>query len=135
MAETLDIPAWILLFIGIYSLAASIGEWRTPGTWNAMLADFDRSAGLRFVTGFFVLALGAAIYLVNPWRPDDAVSIAVTVLGGIMAAEGVAILAIGDRFLAFSRSLMGRATRVWAIFSAALGAALIALALIRLTTV
>src|SRR3546814_7007335 len=108
MAETTDIPAWIVLFIGLYSLAASIGEWRTPGFWAAMLGDFERLPGLRFVTGFFVLSLGAAVYTVNPWRPDDWLAVLVTVLGGIMALEGALILAMGDRFLRFARWLIGR---------------------------
>jgi len=131
MAETLDIPAWIALFIGLYSLAASIGELRAPGTWAAMLEDFERSAGLRFMTGFIVLSLGAAVYMVNPWRPDDWLSVVVTVLGGIMALEGAVILAIGDRFLRFARWLIGKANRAWAIVSALLGVALIAVAYFR----
>lgn len=131
MAETIDIPAWIILFVGLYSLTAAIGEWRSPGTWKAMLEDFERSAGLRFVTGFFVMSLGAAIYMVNPWRPDDWLSVVVTVLGGIMAAEGAVILAMGDRFLRFARAFIGGASRFWAAFSALLGAALIAVAALR----
>jgi hypothetical protein len=131
MAQTVDIPAWIALFMGLYSLAAAIGEWRTPGYWVAMLVDFERSAGLRFVGGFFVLALGAAIYMVNPWRPDDWLSILVTVLGGVMALEGAVILAMGDRFLGFARWLIGRASRIWAVFAALLGVALIVVATLR----
>lgn len=132
MAETTDIPAWIILYVGLYSFAASIGEWRAPGFWASMLVDFERSSGLRFITGFFVLSLGAAIYLVNPWQPDDWMSVLVSVLGGIMTLEGALILAIGDRFLGFARWLIGRASRAWALFSALLGIALIAAALIRL---
>jgi len=131
MAEPIDIPAWIILFVGLYSLTASIGELRTPGFWAAMLRDFERSPGLRFVTGFFVLSLGAAVYMVNPWRPDDWLSVVVSVLGGIMALEGAVILAMGDRFLGFSRWLIGNASRPWAAFSALLGLALIAVAAAR----
>ena len=132
MAEPADIPAWVFLFMGLYSLAASIGEWRAPGLWSGMLADFERSAGLRFLTGFFVLALGAAVYLVNPWRPDDWLAVTVTVLGAVMALEGAVILAMGDRFLGFGRWLIGRASRAWAAFSALLGAAMITVAFLRL---
>jgi hypothetical protein len=132
MADAADIPAWIILFIGLYSLAASIGEWRTPGLWAAMLNDFERSPGLRFIAGFFVLSLGAAVYAVNPWRPDDWLAVVVTVLGGIMILEGALILAMGDRFLGFARWLIGRASRFWAAFSALLGIALIAIAFIRM---
>jgi hypothetical protein len=131
MAQTADIPAWIALFIGLYSLAAAIGEWRSPGYWKAMLIDFEGSAGLRFITGFFVMSIGAAIYMVNPWRPDDWLSILVTVLGGVMALEGAVILAMGDRFLGFARALIGRASRIWAAFAAVIGIALIVVATLR----
>ena len=135
MAETSQISAWILLFIGLYSLAAAAGELRAPNTWWAMLKDFERSAALRFLTGFAVLALGAAIYLVNPWVPGDWLSVAVSVLGGVMVAEGLLILAAGDRFLHFARALIGRAGRAWAGFSAVLGIAMILTALSRLQTI
>lgn len=132
MAASPDIAAWILLFFGLYSLAAAVGELRARGTWLKMLADFERSPGLRFLTGFVVLASGAAVYLANPWRPDDWVAITVSAIGGIMVAEGALILAMGDKFLGFARSLMGRAGTAWAGFSALLGFAMIALALGRL---
>jgi hypothetical protein len=128
MAETSDIAAWIILFTGLYSLAASIGELRTPGLWASMLEDFERQPGLRFMSGFFVLALGATIYMVNPWQPGDWLSVVVSVLGGLMALEGALILAMGDRFLGFARWLIGKASRAWAIFSALLGIALIIIA-------
>jgi hypothetical protein len=131
MAETADIPAWIALFVGLYSLAAAIGEWRMPGYWAAMLSDLERSAGLRFITGFLVLSLGAAIYMVNPWRPDDWLSILVTVIGGIMALEGAVILAMGDRFMSFARWLIGRSSRIWAVVAALIGIALIVVATLR----
>ena len=132
MAEAQDLPAWILLFVGLYSLAAAVGELRLPGTWAKMLADFERGPGLRFVTGFFVLSLGAAVYLVNPWRPDDWMAVAVSILGGLMVAQGALILAMGDRVLGFARALIGRAGTAWAGFSAVLGVALIVAAMSRL---
>ena len=134
MAEPSQISAWILLFMGLYSLAAAVGELRSPNTWWAMLKDFERSPGLRFLTGLFVLALGAAVYLVNPWVPGDWQSIVVSVLGGLMVAEALLILASGDRFLHLARALIGRAGRAWAGFSALLGMAMIVAALSRLQT-
>lgn len=132
MAATIDLPAWIALFMGLYSLAAAIGEWRQPGFWAAMLADFERTPALRFLTGFVVLFMGGAIYMASPWRPGDWLSVLVTVLGGAMALEGALILAMGDRFLGFARVLIGRASRAWAGLSALIGAALIFIALSRL---
>ena len=33
MAASDDISAWIALFVGLCSLAAAVGEWRSPNTW------------------------------------------------------------------------------------------------------
>lgn len=132
MAEGAEIPAWIALFVGLYALAAGVGEVRTPNGWWMMLKEFERSAALRFVTGFVTLALGATIYLVNPWRPDDWLAIAVSVIGGIAVAEGLLILAAGDRFLNLARAVLGRAGRVWAGFYVLLGIGLVLVALPRL---
>jgi hypothetical protein len=132
MAESADIPAWIALFVGLYALGAAVGELRAPNTWWMMLKEFERSPVLRFVTGYITLALGAAIYLVNPWRPDDWLAVTVTVVGGVVAAEGLLILAAGDRFLGLGRALIGRAGRAWALFAALLGLAAIAVGLSRL---
>jgi hypothetical protein len=68
--QSADISAWIALFLGLYALAAGIGELRSPNSWSTMLKEFERSPALRFVTGLVAaLALGATIYLANPWRP------------------------------------------------------------------
>jgi hypothetical protein len=132
MADGIDIPAWIALFIGLYSASAAIGELRHPGGWVGMVAHFERDLGLRFLTGIVCLGLGAAIYLVSPWRPGDWLAVLVIVIGGGMVVEGALILAFGDNFLAFARRLMGAANRLWAGLSLLLGAALIVVALLRL---
>lgn len=132
MADGIDIPAWIALFVGLYSASAAIGELRHPGGWVGMVAHFERDLGLRFLTGIVCLGLGAAIYLVSPWRPGDWLAVLVTVIGGGMVVEGALILAFGDNFLAFARRLMGAANRLWAGLSLLLGAALIVVALLRL---
>ena len=132
MADTADIPAWIALFIGLYSLAAAVGEFRMPGTWAAMVEDLAQRPGLRFLTGVFVLSLGAAIYLVTPWRPGDWLAVAVSVVGGVCVVEGLLLLAAGDRFMDFARRLMGQGSNAWAGFAALLGAAALFTALSRL---
>ncbi|MGX7894554.1 hypothetical protein [Tsuneonella sp. HG222] len=132
MAETTQIPAWIALFLGLYSLAAAVGEFRSPGSWVTMLKDFERSPALRYLTGMFCVVLGAAIYLVTPWNPADWLAVAVSAIGGLCAAEGLLILAAGDRFLRLARGLMGRANAFWAGFAALFGVAAIAVALLRL---
>ncbi len=125
MATAADAPAWIALFLGLYLLAAAAAELREMGTWNAMLAEFERSPALRFVTGVIALAIGAAIYLASPWRPGDWLSVVVSLIGGVAIAEGLLLLAMGDRFLAFARALVIRFGRGWAGFAALAGAALV----------
>ena len=132
MAQGADISAWIAFFVGLYALAAAAGELRSPNTWWTMLKDFERSPAVRFVTGLVTLALGATIYLVNPWRTEDWLSIAVSVVGGIAVAEGLLILAAGERFLHFGRALLSRGGRGWAGFAALLGIAAMLVAMMRL---
>ena len=134
MAQGGDIPAWIAFFVGLYALAAGVGEIRSPGGWGVMLKEFERGVAIRYLTGLITLALGATIYLVNPWVPEDWLSIVVSVIGGIAIAEGLLMLAAGERFLNFGRALLGRGGRVWAGFSALLGVAMVLVAVSRLHT-
>jgi hypothetical protein len=132
MHQTADIPAWVAMFLGLYALAAGAGEFRAPGGWNAMLLDFERSPGLRYLTGMACMALGAAIYLAVPWVTGDWLAIAVNILGGVALAEGLLILAAGDRFLALGRRMLGNAWGVWAGASVLFGFAAIVAAMARL---
>ena len=132
MAEGADISAWIALFLGLYALAAGLGELRSPNGWWTMLKEFERSPALRFLTGLLVLALGSAIYLTNPWQPGDWLAITVSVISGFAVAEGLLIIAAGERFLHLARALLGRAGRAWAAFAALFGLAAILVALSRL---
>lgn len=132
MAHAADIPAWIILFMGLYALSASIGELRRPGSWAAMLEEFEQREGLRFLAGLVVLSLGAAIYLVNPWNPGDWMSVLVTVLGAGMAVEGLVIFAFGQAYLHFAAKLLGTINRTWALLAGILGAVLVCLAMLRL---
>ena len=132
MANAGNISGWIMLFFGLYALAAGIGEFRRPGFWGRMVNEVRASSALQFFTGIFTLVLGAVIYLVNPWNPADLLSILVTVLGGWIVVEGLLILAAGDWFLQFAGKLMGSANRIWAGLSIVLGIAAIFVALVRL---
>lgn len=131
MAEGQDIPAWIALFMGLYALGAAIGELRSPGSWAAMLDGFENNEALRFLTGIVVLALGAAIYLVNPYDPADWLSVVITLVGAGMVLEGVVILGFGRPFLHFASAMMGTVNRAWALLSAGLGLVLICAAMLR----
>ena len=99
-----------------------------------MMQDFEQSPGMRFIAGIMALTLGAVIYLVVPWRPDDWLFIAVSALGGLLVLEGIVLLAAGERFVTFGRWLIASASEVWAGLSAILGAGCIFVALSRLGT-
>lgn len=131
MANGMHVPAWIALFLGIYALAAALGEFRSPGGWTVMLREIERSLALRYVLGVVCITLGAAIYLVSPWNPADWLAVTVTIVGGLCVLEGAAILAIGDRYLAFARFLLERGNRLWASVSALFGVGAIAAGLMR----
>ena len=132
MAETSQISAWIALVLGLYMFAAGTGELRAPNTWWAMLKEFERSPGLRFLTGVAALAIGATVYLVNPWRPGDWLAIAVSVMGGLGVAKGILVLASGDRYLHLARAIVGRAGRAWAGLAVLAGLAMTIIAMLRL---
>lgn len=127
-----QLSAWIALFLGLYMLAAAVGELSRPGSWAAMAQEFGERPGLRFLAGAFTLALGAALYLAVPWRAGDALAIAINVVGGVAAAKGLLMLAAGDRFAALGTSLMTRGAAVWAGLAALLGALAVFAALSRL---
>jgi hypothetical protein len=131
MADSTDISAWIVLFLGLYAVSAAIGELRKPGSWAAMLEEFEQREGLRFLAGLVVLALGAAIYLVNPWNPGDWLAVLVTVLGGALVLEGMVIFAFGRAYLHLAAIMLGTVNRLWAAGALALGLVMVCLALLR----
>ena len=132
MPHTGLMPAWIAFFLGLYSIASGAAEIRNPGGWNAMLDDFERSPGVRFLTGFVCIAVGATVYLASPWRNGDWLAIVVNILGGVAVIEGMLIIAMGDRFITLARRWFGRAMTFWAGFSIVFGLAAIAAAFSRI---
>ncbi|GAA4043255.1 hypothetical protein [Parerythrobacter jejuensis] len=132
MATAATLPAWIALFLGLYTLAACVAELRTPGGWDSMIAELDKSFLARLISGAFALTLGATIYLVTPWNPDDWLSILISVIGGLAVAKGLVLIAAGDRTVAlYNRFFKGR-TGLIAGIDAVLGAALVFVAMSRL---
>ena len=131
MIDEGHLPAWITLFLGLYSFAASIGELREPGFWMRTVREIEASRGLRFLTGVFCLSIGALIYLANPWRPDDWLSVLIAVIGGWIIIEGMLLLSVGDWVLALARRLLAGAGFLWALIALVAGLALVAIGVIR----
>jgi hypothetical protein len=135
VAEPYDLSAWIALFIGLYALAAAAGELRDGGGWAAMIGELEHSQALRFLTGVLCLFIGGAIYLASPWQPGDWLSVTISVIGGLAVAEGLLLLASGERFARFAARLIGKTGEVWAGIAALVGFALTITALLRLGTI
>ena len=135
MATAATTPAWIALFLGLYILAACVSELRAPDGWAQMLASFEASPALTFVTGVFTFTLGAVIYLVTPWNAEDWLSIVVSVIGGVAIAKGLFFIAAPDRIFALGKRMLVGNTGLIAGIDAVLGAALLFVALSRLHVV
>lgn len=132
MANTQTTASWIALFLGLYILAAVYAELKRPGNWAAMIDEMSKSPSLRLLAGIIAFVLGAAIYLVTPWRPDDWLSVVVTVLGALAVAKGVLLIAASGKTLSAFTKLLSGNTTVIAALDGILGVALILVALNRL---
>lgn len=129
------------MFVGLYALAAAVGELREPGGWQIMVDEFIASPALRVLAGVVCIALGGAIFLLSPWRPgegqggwlpDDWLAALVSIIGAVCLVEGLFLLAAGKRFLAFSARLVRASGNLWAGAAALIGVALIAAAIARI---
>ncbi len=128
MPEFILAPAWTALFIGLFALFAGIGEWRKPGHWHKLIAEIAGSPALQMVTGLAELALGAAVYLANPWDSPDWLSSLMSVIGGLMCVEALLVLAFSDVYLAFWVRRFGPLSRLWCGASIVIGLGLIVIA-------
>lgn len=118
-------PAWTALFMGLFALFAGVGELRKPGHWQKLIEEIVASPALQMVTGLVELFLGAVIYLANPWASHDWLSSLMSVIGGLMCLEALAVLAFSDLYLAFWVRRFGPLSKLWTWCSILIGAALI----------
>ncbi|TNE37729.1 MAG: hypothetical protein EP321_03635 [Sphingomonadales bacterium] len=118
------IPAWTSLFLGLFLIAAAIGELRRPGLWHRTIEEIDASPALQMVAGLLELALGAFLYIGGRAAGgDDWLAVATMLLGGLMVAEALVVMALSDLYIRFWMRKLGTQTRGWASFVAVLGAA------------
>lgn len=132
MGNAANVTAWITFFIGLYSLAAGIGELRHPGFWAGMVREVRASSAIQFLVGIVTITIGAAIYLTNPYDPADILSILITVMGAFIFLEGAMIMAFGDWFMGMAGKMMNAGNKIWAGLSVAIGIAAMAIAFVRL---
>lgn len=132
MGNAANVTGWITFFIGLYSLAAGIGELRQPGFWAGMVREVRASSAIQFLVGIVTITIGAAIYLTNPYDPTDILSILITVMGAFIFLEGAVIMAFGDWFMGMAGKIMNSGNKIWAGLSVAIGIAAISVAFVRL---
>ncbi len=127
-----QLPAWIAVFLGLYALAAGLGELRAPGSWARMVGEIERSAALSFLTGFLCIVTGALLFIAALWNGYDPLGFALHIIGGLTVVEGMILLAAPDRILGFAARLLGKGGRVWAGLSLLVGIVFFLLGAVRL---
>jgi uncharacterized protein YjeT (DUF2065 family) len=112
---TLDLA----IAIGLYWIAAGIGLLTAPERMRAMVDDLDRVPGLAIGLGAGLFAIGVAMLIAHHVLYDP-LSVIVTVLAAILAAEGLMLIACPQPLLRLARPFLDQA-RLWAIVSLVLG--------------
>ena len=101
----------LAVLIGLYESAAGLAGLTNQLRWSEIVAEFDRSPALTFVTGFVAFAIGGTIVLIhNLWT--DPLAIVVSLVGWAALAEGLlvlvrpsALLALARRFIRHQRAI------------------------------
>jgi hypothetical protein len=111
--------------IGIYLAAVGIGGLIRRDRWSTLIAEFERSPALTFVTGGFAFAIGAAMFGVHHTLHDPLAAI-VTIFAAAILIKGLLLVAIPDALFGLARPLAGF-IRIWPIIALAIGVILFAL--------
>ncbi len=98
MIETLSVTQILAVSLGLYIVAAGIGLLTERNSYATMIDELRENTALGFLTGAFVLALGAAMVAVhNLWTGP--LAIVVSILAWWTLVKGVLLLAIRRPFL------------------------------------
>lgn len=120
----------IVGFLGLYMVAAGLSLLGDTEKVEALMTDLRDSAGLRYMSGVVVFAIGAFVVSVhNLWASP--LQVLASLLGWAALAEGVLLIASGRSFLR-SLDTMLRHPRIIRIYMAVvlvLGIVLVFLAL------
>jgi len=131
MQDMGDPTAWSSLLLGLAAVAAGAGALRKPGVWQTMIGEVEGSPALQFLSGMLELAVGAAVYLANPWLPADLLTCLLKSLGGLMMVEALAILFACDLYSQMWLRSLGNFHRGWAGATTFLGLVLTILGMAR----
>lgn len=131
MTLVVDMTAWSATLLGLFAVFAGVGALRKPGIWQTMIEEIEKSPALQLLSGMLELFLGAVIYLANPWLPADLLSCVMKALGGFMMLEALVVLGFSDLYIHFWLRNLSFMHRGWALFSFALGLALLVPGVLR----
>lgn len=115
MEEAIDPIGWSATLLGLFAIAVAIGALRQPGHFRRMVDEIDKSAALQLMSGFGELAVGAAIYLLNPWDPGDLLAMVMKAIGGLMMAEALVVMALSDIYFHLWLKNLAALHRSWPI--------------------
>ncbi len=88
----------IVGFLGLYMVAAGLSMMGNAKKIETIMADLKDSAGLRYMSGVFVFAIGAFVVSVHSlWASP--LQVLASLLGWGALAEGVLLIAAGRSFL------------------------------------
>ena len=131
MTQTIDPVAWSATLLGLFGMAVAIGALRQPGIWAQMVEEIEKSPALQLLCGFAELFVGAAIYLLNPWDPADLLSTVMKILGGLMMAEALVVMAISDLYFQTWLKNLAAMRRGWPVVTLLIGAILAGAGMMR----
>ena len=129
MIENLTVTQLLATFVGLYLMAAGIGLLHERDSYSKMLNEFRDNTALGFVTGAFVLALGAAmVSLHNLWTGP--LAIIVSVIAWWTLIKGFCLLAIRNQFLRLADAIAIENSALLGTLIIVLGTALLAAGLV-----
>ena len=129
MIETLTVTQLLAAFSGLYMVAAGIGLLTDRDSYPKMLNEFRDNTALGYVTGAFVLALGAAmVSLHNFWTGP--LAIIVSVIAWWTLIKGFCLLAIRNQFLRLADAIAIDNSALLGTLIIVLGTALLAAGLV-----
>ena len=109
VTTTIPLTLSLSLAFGIYMLAAGLMLLRHGDRMVAILDAFEKSPALMYVTGAFTYALGAAVIVAHHvWL--DPLGVIVSLLGWIIAIEGLLLIVWPEPLLSLGRRLMQPST-------------------------
>jgi len=102
---TIPLTLSLSIAFGIYMLAAGIALLRRGDRMVAMIDEYERSPALTYATGAFVYAIGVAVILTHHvWL--DPLGIIISLLGWVMAIEGLLLIIMPEPLWSMGRALM-----------------------------